>query len=79
MLKVHPVYACDEGAAHQDCRDGGHGFHDLIELVACLREDDVNDAGEQVPVKVDGLDEAQGVVVDIVEIRHQAGGDEQRI
>ena len=46
MLEVHPVNARDEGAAHENCRDGGHGFHDLVELVAGLCEDDVNDAGE---------------------------------
>ena len=79
MLEVHPVNARDQRAAHENGRDGGHGFHDLVELVAGLGEDDVNNACEQIPVEVDGLDKAECVVVNIVEIRHQACGDELRI
>src|SRR5512147_1578108 len=68
-LQVHSKESCDDHQRQSYGAVDGEHFHDFVGAVGHGGKVDIERAGKQVPVRLDELDGAHQVIVDIAKIR----------
>jgi hypothetical protein len=75
VLEVHAVDAGDEGRDEQDRAVARRLLHHVVHPVRDHCEVGLEQAGEQIPLGVDQIGDAQRVVVDVLEQDDRLGAD----
>src|SRR5450631_899428 len=68
MLEIHAIHADQKGQRHEDGADYGQKLHDFIDAVTDAGKVQVKHPGEEVAICFNGVDNLNGVVVDVAEI-----------
>ena len=79
VLEIHAVDPADDGQRQHDGGEDGQHFHDLVGAVGDDREVGLHGAGHHVALHVDGLADAEHVVVEIAEVDEVLLLDEGRV
>jgi len=66
--KIHAVQADDKRKGDKNRRNNRQNFHDLIHAVADAGEIDIQHPGYHISESLDGVDNLDGVVVDIPQV-----------
>ena len=78
-LEIHAINPDQKSQRHKDGGDNGQDFHHRVHAVGDAGEIDVNHPGEHVSQGLDGVDNLDGVVVDIAEKGRDLGSEQGRL
>ena len=77
MWEVHPVDAGDERRAEEDRAPRRHLLHDVVQAVRDHRQVGLEQAGEQITLRLDEVEHAEHAVEDVPEERDRLLADER--